>query len=560
MNVQEVQRKLWEQSRAHREHREAGRPFIPTNPYENRVRNLMDLMHQPDWLRAAMVRTIERSKGKAPGVDGVTTYKFTRRGLEQKFEQLRLELRNGIYQPKPLRRVEIPKADGKIRPLGIPCLRDKIVQEAIRMALEPIFEIEFHDNSYGFRPNRSAHHAVFRCQHLMRHGFTWVIEGDVKACFDEISHDAILKALREKVMDNKFLDLIDLFLKAGVKIDGKFHPTVKGVPQGGVVSPLLANTVLNKLDWFLHEKGTHGLKMARAAAFKESNVRFTRYADDWCVFLTRTNKRYAESLKEEISEFLQAQCSLQLSQEKTKVTHVRDGFDFLGFHLEQGIGQRGKTVPKIKVGQKAITAITNRLDEVIRQRPSQESIAARLAKANTVIRGWSNYFKIAHNYNDVAGKLDHIAHWTMVKAICRKHDIPSGKCHKRFYFEGRIGVDAEKRIVWFADTKMSHDYRSPLIYEPGMGTYETDMELEADFRVYERLRPGSMEIKRTILRRDHYFCQQCGRKVTADTSHLDHIKPVREFASYREANSKDNVQTLCINCHAEKTYRKKDKV
>ncbi|MCL2306043.1 MAG: hypothetical protein FWC43_11935, partial [Planctomycetaceae bacterium] len=111
MNVQEVQRKLWEQSRTHKEHREAGRPLFPTNPYENRVRNLMDLMHQPDWLHAAMVRVIERSKGKAPGVDGVTTYKFTRRGLEQKFEQLRLELRNGIYQPKPLRRVEIPKSE-----------------------------------------------------------------------------------------------------------------------------------------------------------------------------------------------------------------------------------------------------------------------------------------------------------------------------------------------------------------------------------------------------------------------------------------------------------------
>ena len=560
MNVQEVQRKLWEQSRENREHREAGRPLFPTNPYQNRVRNLMDLMHHPDWLHAAMVRIIERSKGKAPGVDGVTTYKFTRYGLEQKFEQLRLELRNGIYQPKPLRRVEIPKANGKIRPLGIPCLRDKIVQEAIRMALEPIFEIEFHDNSYGFRPNRSAHHAVFRCQHLMRAGFSWVIEGDVKACFDEISHEAILKALREKVMDNKFLDLIDLFLKAGVKIDGKFHPTVKGVPQGGVVSPLLANVVLNKLDWFLQSKSHTGPLQQRINRNGEPNIRFTRYADDWCVFLTRTTKRHAESLKEEVREFLEVNCNLQLSQEKTKITHVRDGFDFLGFHLEQGIGQRGKFVPKIKVGQKAITAITNRLDEVIRQRPAQESIAARLTKANSVIQGWSNYFKIAHDYNNVAGKLDHIAHWTMVKAICRKYDIPSGKCHKKWYFDGRIGVDKEKRITWFADTKMSHDYRSPLIYEPGMGTYETDEELEANFQVYERLRPESMGIKRAILIRDRYFCQKCKRKVTEKTSHLDHIKPVREFASYREASSSDNMQTLCLNCHAEKTYRKKDKV
>ncbi len=560
MNVQEVQRRLWEQSRAHREHREAGRPLIPTNPYENRVRNLMDLMHQPDWLHAAMERTVERSKGKAPGVDGVTTYKYTRHGLDQKIEQLRLELKSGTYRPKPLRRVEIPKANGTMRPLGIPCLRDKIVQEAVRMALEPIFEIEFHDNSYGFRPNRSAHHAVFRCQHLMRAGFSWVIEGDVKACFDEISHEAILKAVREKVMDNKFLELIDLFLKAGVKIDGKFHPTVQGVPQGGVVSPLLANAVLNKLDWFLQAKSHTGHVQQRVNRNGEPNIRFTRYADDWCVFLIRTNKHHAESLKEEIREFLEADCGLRLSLEKTKVTHVRDGFDFLGFHMEMGIGQKGKSVPKIKVGRKAITNITHRLDEAIRQRPAQESIDARLVRANAVIRGWSNYFKIAHDFSDVAGKMDHIAHWTMVKAICRKFDIPTGKCHKKYYFNGRIGVDKEKRIVWFADTKMSHDYRSPLIYEPGVGEYETDAELEADFQVYERLRPGSMDIKRTILRRDHYFCQKCGRKVTAETSHLDHIKPVQEFASFREATSKENVQTLCLNCHAEKTYRKKNKV
>ncbi|MGL6193426.1 MAG: reverse transcriptase domain-containing protein [Thermoguttaceae bacterium] len=174
MNVKEVQKRLWEQSREHKEHREASRPLFPTNPYEKRVRNLMDLIHQPDWLRAAMEKTLARSKGKAAGVDGVTAYKFMRRALESKLEELRQELRNGTYQPKPLRRVMIPKANGKMRPLGIPCIRDKIVQEAIRMALEPIFEVEFHENSYGFRPNRSAHHAVFRCQQMMKLGFTWV--------------------------------------------------------------------------------------------------------------------------------------------------------------------------------------------------------------------------------------------------------------------------------------------------------------------------------------------------------------------------------------------------
>lgn len=258
MNVEAVQRRLWEQSKQHRSLRESSTPLFPVNPYEGRVRGLMDLMHQPQWIAAACDRELVRSRGKAAGVDRVTVSEF-QQNRRANLEELRLELKRGTFQPQPLRRVMIPKANGKQRSLGIPCLRDKIVQEAIRMALEPIYEVEFHDDSYGFRPHRSTHHAVLRCQQMMQKRFTWVIEGDVKTCFDEISHKAILDSLREKVMDNRFLALITRLLKAGVSIDGVVYPTEKGVPQGGVVSPLLSNVVLNKLDWFLHRQGRHGL-------------------------------------------------------------------------------------------------------------------------------------------------------------------------------------------------------------------------------------------------------------------------------------------------------------
>ena len=556
MNVEEIQRRLWEQSKTHNENRKASTPLFPTNTYDKRIRNLSDLIHQPDWLNEAASRVYVRSRGKAPGVDEVTVSKFKEHGTEH-LQTLRLELKKRLYCPQPLRRVEIPKANGKVRPLGIPCLRDKIVQEAIRMALEPIFEVEFHKNSYGFRPHRNAHHAVFRCRSAMLNGFTWVIEGDVKACFDEISHKAILDAIREKVMDNKFLTLLQLFLKAGVIADGKLLPSVKGVPQGGVVSPLLANIVLNKLDWFLHEKARVGNDLRRARYHGEPNLRFVRYADDWCVFLTRANKRYAESLKEEIREFLLDQCGLELSVEKTKITHVRNGFEFLGFQLKQGISQAGKLVPKIKIGQKAISNIRIRLNEVTRYRPSQEGIDARVRNTSAVVRGWANYFKIAHNFSAVAGKLDDITHWAMVKAISCKYDKSTKQVHRKFYFNGRIGVSPDKTLVRFSDTKMSLDFRVPVEYEPGKGMYSEDHEWEADFRRPDKRRPGQMDLKLAAIEKDGYQCRQCGSLVVAESSHLDHIKPVHQFASFKQANTLDNVQTLCINCHKQKHCSKR---
>src|SRR5690606_8123868 len=308
-----------------------------------------------------------------------------------------------------------------------------------------------------------------RCQHLMKHGFRWVIEGDVKACFDEIPHKAILKVVREKVMDNKFLDLIRRFLKAGVEVEGIVQPTEKGVPQGGVISPLLSNAVLNKLDWFLQGKGTYGQAMFRAAHHREPNVRFVRYADDWCVFVTRASKRYAETLRDSIRSFLRRECGLELSLEKTHITHVHDGFDFLGFHLSHTVGQGGKRVPKIKVGLKARRNVKERLNDAMRRRPHQESVALRLQRGSAVVRGWSEYFRIAHNFTDLAGTLDHEALWIGLKAICRKLDIPTGTAMKRFYRNGTLQVDDLCRLETFSGISMKLDYRGPEPYTPGTG-------------------------------------------------------------------------------------------
>lgn len=555
MNVEEVQQRLWEQSRKHRRSRETIGTLFAENSREQRIRNLSDLIHHPQWLRAACDRVLTRSRGKTAGVDGEIVHEFER-GLEVKLERLRLELKRGTYQPQPVRRVMIPKSNGKMRPLGIPCLRDKIVQEAIRMALEPIFEVEFHNNSYGFRPHRSAHHAVFRCQQLIRSGFSWTIEGDVKACFDEISHKSILRNLREKVMDNRFLKLIDCFLKAGVQVDGVVQPTVKGVPQGGVLSPLLANVVLNKLDWFLHSKGHYGDAWNRAYKKGRPEVRFARYADDWCVFITRGSKRFASILRDEIQQFLKAECALELSIEKTHITHVRDGFNFLGFRLAREVGQSGRQVPKIKIGEKALRNIRLRLDEALRYRPQQESMTVRVQRASMVVRGWREYFRVAHDLSNVAGSLDHYALWSAVKAACRKFDIPSGKCFKTYYRNGMFVVADDCRLTQFSGTAMKLDYRGPEEYVPGNSVYPEDDELEprrffSETNRKDRL--GGADARWDVLKRDGYVCRHCGATVTAFSAQIDHIIPVRRFANFSMAHKLDNLQTLCSRCHKEKT-------
>jgi RNA-directed DNA polymerase len=561
MNIEGVQRRLWEESKVHKANCESSRPMFPVNPYDMRLRKLMDLMHNPTWLREAAERTLTRSHGKKSGIDKVTANEF-RKNFESNLETLRLELKHGTYQPKPVRQVLIPKANGKIRALGIPCLRDKIVQEAIRMALEPIFEVEFHDSSYGFRPNRSAHHATAQCRLYMQHKYAWVIEGDVKACFDEISHKAILKVIREKVMDNKFLDLIERFLKAGVSIKGVVHPTVKGVPQGGVISPLLANAVLNRLDWFLHEKGVYGKnETSYHWTHGRTNVRFVRYADDWCVFITRGSKRFAENLREEIAQFLRKECSLELSAEKTHITHVRDGFSFLGFQLRCGTGRSGKIVPKIRIGQKGIQNFKKGIYDAARNVAQHVSIATRIYRVSQVVRGWGEYFRLAHNYSNVANKLDNFVHKVMLKMICRKLDIQTAKCYREYHANGTFHYRKEEVLARLS-RKMTEIYcRKPKPYEPGSkNPNESDMEMEVNAdNQGESNRHGSRDLKLDQIARDQYRCRACGKGVNVRTSHLHHIKPVSTFPSYEAANNEGNLQTLCLDCHKKKHASRKAK-
>ena len=359
-------------------------------------------------------------------------------------------------------------------------------------------------------------------------------------------------------MDNKFFALIQHLLKAGVEIDGVVHQTNKGVPQGGVASPLLANIVLNKLDWFLNSKGFYGQGQGQEAdRHGLLNVRFCRYADDWCVFLTRCKRQQAERLRDEIRDFLRETCGLELSAEKTRITHVRDGYDFLGFNVSLGVGKSGKLSPKIRVGRKAITNIQRRLGEVLRFRPMQESISVRLERASAVIRGWSNYFKIAHNFSQVANGLDYKAYWIAVRAICRKEDISTAQVSPQVPSSG-IPLVFTKTVPWPAlkiRLRRTTIRRQSRINPAVTSTYPEDDEWEAAFVFRERRRPGSGDLKWKALIRDGFHCRGCGVVVTSKTSQADHIEPVNRFANLAMANDLDNIQTLCLRCHDLKTAR-----
>jgi hypothetical protein len=267
------------------------------------------------------------------------------------------------------------------------------------------------------------------------------------------------------------------------------------------------------------------------------------------------SKRYAERLCDRIRKLLGRDCGVQLSDEKTRITHVRDGFDFLGFRLVLDTGQSGKFVQKIHVPRRAITRVLRRLNEVLRYRPLQESGAARIVRGSSVIRGWSNYFRIAHDYSRAANTLDHHAFWIATKSLCRKFDLSTAQCLRKYGSGARIGMSESCVLSRAQDTKMAYHLRSPVPYQPGTGCYLDDVDWEVDFQILEGRRPGRMDSKIFALFRDGYRCRKCGTTVTYENSEADHIEPVNHFASFEQANIPTNLQILCLECHQEKTVQ-----
>jgi group II intron reverse transcriptase/maturase len=366
---------------------------------------------------------VKRNRGAA-GVDRVSIKMFEA-NLEDNLAALKRDMKDGSLRPTPLRRVYIPKGPGtkKLRPLGIPVVRDRVAQEVIRRLLAPIFEPRFHEHSYGFIPGRNCHQAVERVLQYQREGYRVVLDADIQGFFDNLSHSVIMAAVAAEVSDGNILNLIERFLTAGVMEDGVFKPTTIGTPQGGVISPLLANIVLDRLDWRLDAAG----------------YRFARYADDFVVLCTSTQQ--AQEALALVRQVLEGELGLALSPEKTKTTTFGKGFDFLGFRLSaRSRRMREKSVLKFKAKVRELTLRHWNLD------------GNAILKLNRVIRGTANYFAV--EFSTCRWMFQKLDSWIRMRLRCMKMKRKNYNDNDKLrvgYFRRKLGLLTLEQFCMYRD-------------------------------------------------------------------------------------------------------------
>src|SRR5213078_518374 len=351
----------------------------------------------PAFLLVGWVRVRGNKGAKTAGVDGRTAVSIEARGVGEFLGALRDCLKDRSFCPLPSRERLIPKpGTARRRRLGISTIRDRVVQASLKLVLEPIFEADFHPCSYGFRPGRRVHDAVAEVRHLTSHSYEWIVEGDIRACFDEISHVALMKRVRARVGDKRVLALVKAFLKAGILTeDGTLTDTTAGSPQGSILSPLLSNVALSVLDEYIAQApggpGASPYERAKRRRQGLPNYRLCRYADDWCLAVSGT-KAHAEALKEEIAGIL-ATMGLRLSEEKTLITHIDEGLDFLGWRIQRH-RKRGtdKYYVYVYPAKKALAAVMAKVKAWCRQNTNLP-LKVLLIHLNRMLRGWTAYFK-----------------------------------------------------------------------------------------------------------------------------------------------------------------------
>lgn len=458
--VLSVQRKLYQWSKA--------------NPDEA-WRDMWNWATDIRTLRHAWRRTASNRGRRSAGIDGMTVRKIQMRmGGARFLEQLRHELRSGCYCPSPARRLLIPKSGqpGKFRPLGIPTVKDRVVQGAVKTILEPIFEAQFWRVSYGFRPGRNAQGAL---EHIRRSilprtrdqdgrrrrlPYSWVIEGDIKGCFDNISHHLLLERIRARVADRKMVRLIKQFLKAGILSERQFLRTEAGTPQGGVLSPLLSNIALSAIEeryerWVEHRsklrtcRACDGMQAANSARQRDRKagrpVFFpVRYADDFVILVAGTQDT-AKAECQALAENLRRTTGLELSPEKTKVTAMDTGFEFLGQRIHMRWDRRYGYCPRVEIPKAKVKNLRYKVKQMTARNTTLRTLGQAIEDLNPILRGWANYYRYCAGAHRVFTSIDWYTHERLWRWMRKKRPKASWRDLARSY---RPSARRTTRKLW----------------------------------------------------------------------------------------------------------------
>jgi len=477
--LQSEQRKLYARSEAQPDYR---------------FHKLWGLVTDRRNLRVAVARVARNRGHRTAGVDGVTVRNVIRQGVETFVEQVRTQLRSGSYRPSPVRRVNIPKAGqpGVYRPLGIPTVTDRVVQAAVKNIIEPIFEADFQPVSYGFRPGKSVHGAVEHLKRLLRPtkadrrpAYQWAVEGDIKGCFDNIDHHALMVRIRRRIGDAKVSRLVLAFLKAGVLSEKQFSRTQSGTPQGGILSPLLANIALSVIEdrytrttWPRHGR----VLVTEPAVIQERAVANRRrdrnkglvvcvpirYADDFIVLVgvprgtdVQRAREAAYQEKEQLARLLRDELSLELSERKTLVTPVTQPMRFLGHHIRvRRHPSRGKMVSTAVIPKQSSQRLRERIKALFRRNTLGSTLATRLRLLNPLLSGWGNFYRHAWGASIVFNGIDHYVWWTIYRWLRKKHpSVPMKVLRKRYAWQrpGRRNLrwkDGDVRLVHLVSVRV----------------------------------------------------------------------------------------------------------
>jgi RNA-directed DNA polymerase len=530
-----------------------------TEEPEHRFDDLYSLLCNEVWLRVAHHKVNANQGRETAGIDGASMSNFNG-DLEGNLERLRVILKAKTFEPLPVRRVYIPKANGKKRPLGIPGIRDRMVQEALRMILEPIWEADFSTHSYGFRPNRSTYDAMSyigkRLAASSGASYQWVIEGDIASYFDTIPHRRLMKAIKKRVADRDLRDLLWKFLRAGVIYKGECTETLAGTPQGGIVSPLLANIYLHELDRYMESNYLNLSNYARGRRRKlgKSNYLYARYADDFVV-LCNGSKAEALAMKEELKGIL-TNMGLTLSEEKTKVTHITDGFDFLGYRIVRSIGIKGKMVPKVLIPAETVKQFQYKVRGMLAPNTTKESLSAKIIALNRLIRGWCEYYRSTSSpqwgFREVERKLI----WDMAHWLGKKYKVKIPIVLQK-YMQGKpktFGTKATTLVL--PTTYKAKRYMAKTWHNPYT---EKEVIIREKIIAFESLwlgnedRDGYRDLREEVIHLKGTTCYICGTVLHPSEVEIDHDTPRKRFKDTTEADRMKHLQPLCTSCHRAKT-------